>query len=189
MESCLNRNLIISAIHIPGKLNVLADHKSRNFQRFHRMDAQSKDFQGSGSQAWPTRHRPICIESEPPDTGVRIMATRAKCGGDLSFNLTLNFHLSYLFSPFSLIPLCFKKIQRDQAEFIFIALAWKSRPWYLILLSMLLHQPLLLPSPDFLFNSQERTRFTPSVPKGLSHWLYGKFQAKSSRSRISSGGV
>ena len=27
----LNRNLIISAIHIPGKLNVLADHKSRIF--------------------------------------------------------------------------------------------------------------------------------------------------------------
>ena len=54
----------------------------KNFHRFHRMDAQSKDFQGSGSQAWSTRHGPICIESEPPDTGVRIMVTRAKCGGD-----------------------------------------------------------------------------------------------------------
>ena len=43
------------------------------------MDAQSKGFQGSGSQAWSTRHRPICIESEPPDTGVRIMAARAEC--------------------------------------------------------------------------------------------------------------
>ena len=46
------------------------------------MDAQFKDFQGSGSQAWSTRHRPFCIENEPPDTRVRIMATRAKCGGD-----------------------------------------------------------------------------------------------------------
>ena len=54
----------------------------KNFQGFHRIDAQSKDFQGSASQAWSTRHTPICIESEPPDTEVRIMATRAKCGGD-----------------------------------------------------------------------------------------------------------
>ena len=46
------------------------------------MDAQSKDFQGSDSQAWSTRHRPVCIESEPLDTRVCIMATRAKCGGD-----------------------------------------------------------------------------------------------------------
>ena len=28
----LNRNLVASAIHIPGKLNVLADHKSRIFK-------------------------------------------------------------------------------------------------------------------------------------------------------------
>ena len=54
----------------------------KNFQGFHRMDAQSEDFQESGSQAWSTRHRPICIESEPPDIRVRIMATRAKCGGN-----------------------------------------------------------------------------------------------------------
>ena len=44
------------------------------------MDAQSKHFQGSGSQTWLTRHGPICIESEPLDTGVCVMATRAECG-------------------------------------------------------------------------------------------------------------
>ena len=54
----------------------------KNFQQFHRMDAQSKDFQGSDSQAWSTRHRPIRIESEPPDTGVHIIVIRAKCSGD-----------------------------------------------------------------------------------------------------------
>ena len=57
----------------------------KNFQWFHRMDVQSKDFQGNGSQAWSIRHRPICVESEPPDTGVRIMATRAKCSDDRCF--------------------------------------------------------------------------------------------------------
>ena len=56
-----------------------------------------------------------------------------------AFNLTWNYHLSYLFPPFSLIPLCLKKIERDQAECILIAQAWKSRLWYPILLSMLSH--------------------------------------------------
>ena len=54
----------------------------KNFQGFHRMDAQFKHFQGSGSQAWLSRHRPICIENEPPDTGVCIMSNRAECSGN-----------------------------------------------------------------------------------------------------------
>ena len=54
----------------------------KSFQGLHSMDAQSKCFQGSGSQAWLTRHRPICIESEPPDTRVRIMMARAECSGN-----------------------------------------------------------------------------------------------------------
>ena len=113
----------------------------KNFQGFHRMDAQSKHFQGSGSQVWSTRHRPICIESEPPDSGVRIVGMRAEgCGTD-AFSLAWNYHLSYLFPPFSLIPLCLKKILSDQSECILIAPVWKSRPWYPILLSMLSHQP------------------------------------------------
>ena len=67
-----------------------------------------------------------------------------------AFNLTWNYHLSYLFPAFSLILLCLKKIQRDQAECILIAPVWKSRPWYPILLSMLSYQPLLLPQSWFL---------------------------------------
>ena len=45
-----------------------------------------------------------------------------------AFNLTWNYLLSYLFPPFSPIPLCLKKIQRDQAECILIAPVWNSRP-------------------------------------------------------------
>ena len=68
----------------------------KNFQGFHRMDAQSKHFQGRGSQAWSTRHRPIWIESEPPDTRVCIMATRAECSGNqcIQSDMTLPSELS-----------------------------------------------------------------------------------------------
>ena len=52
------------------------------------------------------------------------------------------------FPPFSLMYLF--EAQRDQAECIFIAPVWKSRPWYPILLSMLSHQLSLLPQCRFL---------------------------------------
>ena len=61
-----------------------------------------------------------------------------------AFDLSWNYHLSYLFPPFSLIPLCLKKILRDQAECTLTAPARKSRPWYPILLSMLSPQALLI---------------------------------------------
>ena len=90
----------------------------KNFQGVHRMDAQSKHFQGSGCPR-VSHQIPKFISCQPEPNAVTID----------TFNLTWNYHLSYLFPPFSLIPLCLKKILRVQAECILIAPVWKSRPW------------------------------------------------------------
>ena len=123
----LNRNLIISAIHIPGKLNVLADHKSRIF---------------NDSIEWmlnPSIFREVVARLGRPDIDLFASRVNHKIPEFVSWrpepnavatnalNLTWNYHLSYLFPPFSLIPLCLKKIQRDQAECILIVPVWKSR--------------------------------------------------------------
>ena len=141
----LNRNLIISAIHIPGKLNVLADHKSRSFKDSTEWMLNPSIFSGVVARlgqpdidlfASRVNHQiPESVSWRPEPN---VVATDA-------FSLTWNYHLSYLFPQLSRIPLCLKKIQRDQAECIFIAPVWKSRLWYPILTSMLSHQPLLLP--------------------------------------------
>ena len=145
----LNRNLIISGIHIPEKLNVLADHKSRIF----------KD--SIESMLNPSIFKGVVARLGRPDIDLFAARLNHQISEIVSwwlelnavatdaFNLTWNYHLSYLFLPFSLIPLCLKKIQRDQAECIPIAPVWKSRPWYPIHLSMLSHQPLLLPQSQF----------------------------------------
>ena len=100
----------------------------KTFQGFHRMDAQSTHFHGSGSQAWLTNinvfalrvnHQTLEFVSWQPEPNA--VATDA-------FNLTWNYHLSFLFPPLSLISLCLKKMQRDQAECILTAPVWKSRP-------------------------------------------------------------
>ena len=146
----LERNLIISAIHISGKLNILEDHKSRIFNDSIEWMLNPRIFRGVVARlgqpdidlfASRVNHQiPEFVSWRPEPTAV---ATDA-------FNLTWNYHLSYLFPPFSLILLCLKKMQRDQAECILIAPVWKSRPWYPILLSMLSYQPLLLPQSWFL---------------------------------------
>ena len=125
----LNRNLIISAIHVPGKLNVLADQKSRIFKDLIEWMLSPRIFRRVVARlghpdidlfALRVNHQiPEFVLWRPEPNAV---ATDA-------FNLTWNYHLSYLVPPFSLIPVCLRKIQRDQAECIFIAPVWKSRLW------------------------------------------------------------
>ena len=108
----LNRNLLISAIHIPGKLNV-ADHKSRSFKDSIEWMANPRIFRGvvatlgqPGRDLFASKviHQILEFVSWRPEPNA--VATDA-------FNLTWNYHFSYLFPPFSLIPLCLKKIQRS----------------------------------------------------------------------------
>ena len=120
----------------------------KNFQRSHRMDAQSKHFQGSGRVVARLVRPDIDLFASRVNHQIpEFVSWRPEPNAVVTdaFNLTWNYPLGYLFPPFSLIPLCLKKIQRDQAEFILIAPVWKSRPWYPILLSMLPHQLLWLP--------------------------------------------
>ena len=101
----LNGNLIISAIHIPGKLNVLADHKSRIFKDSIEWTLNPSIFRGMIARlgqpdidlfASRVNHQiPEFVSWRPEPNAV----------ATYTFNLTWNYHLSYLFPPFSLIPL------------------------------------------------------------------------------------
>ena len=149
----LNRNLKISAIRIAkeGKCSNRSHAQVKNFQGFHRMDMLN-----------PSIFREVVARLGRPDIDLFASRVNHQIPEFVSwrpemnamaidaFNLTWNYYLGYLFPPFSLIPLCLKKIQRDQAECILIAPVWKSRPWCPILLSVLSHQPLLLPQSRFL---------------------------------------
>ena len=93
----LNRNLISSAIHIPGKLNVLAVHKSRIFKDFIEWILNPSIFMAVVARlgrpdidlfASRVNHQiPEFVSWRPVPYAV---ATDA-------FNLMWNYHLSYLF--------------------------------------------------------------------------------------------
>ena len=58
--------------------------------------------------------------------------------GTDAFSIPWKFNLCYLFPPFPLIQKCIQKIKQDQTDALLIMPVWKSRPWYSLLLEMLI---------------------------------------------------
>ena len=91
---------------------------------------------GIGLFATRVNHQVPAFVSWRPEPGA--VATDA-------FNVKWDFQLAYLFPPFCMIKRCLRKIQQDQSHCVLITPVWKSRPWYPVILSLLVGQALLLP--------------------------------------------
>ena len=159
-----NRNMVVSAIHVPGKWNCIADGKSRIFHDSkewmldHNLFKQVTKHLGLpvvGLFASRVNHQMPEFVSWRPEPGA--IATDA-------FNIPWDFPLSYLFPPFCLIPMCLSKVMQEQVDCILVAPVWRSRPWYPVLLSMLIERPLLLPQGQRIL-TQGQTRFTSFVAR------------------------
>ena len=140
-----DRNLTLSAVYVPGEENQIADKKSRVFQdslewMLHPavFQALQKEIGCFGIDLFATRvnHQVPAFVSWRPEPGA--VATDA-------FNVKWDFQLAYLFPPFCMIKRCLSKIQQDQSHCVLITPVWKSSPWYPVILSLLVGQPLLLP--------------------------------------------
>ena len=79
----LNRNLTISAIHLPGKLNVLANHRSTIFKHSSEWMLKPSIFRGVVASLGRQDMDLFALRvNHQIDTGVCIMAIRAKCDGN-----------------------------------------------------------------------------------------------------------
>ena len=139
-----DRNMVISAIHVPGKWNRIADGKPRIFHDSIEWMLNHNLFKEVTKHLGPpvvdlfasqVNHQMPEFVSWRPEPGA--IATDA-------FNIPWDFLLSYLFPPFCLIPMCLRKVMQEQVDCILITPVWRSRPWYPAFLSMLIERPLLL---------------------------------------------
>ena len=150
-EWCLPRGIHLSASHIPGEENLLADFLSRG------------KFLPSEWMLNVQVFRRICLYLSPPPV-VDLFASL------LNFQLpkycsrvqdpqawrvdAMSVQWSglrlYAFPPFSMIPLVLEKIVKDGAEVALIAPYWPQRPWFPRLLSLLAGLPRVLPCQDDL---------------------------------------
>ena len=160
------RQIYISAAHVPGSENIEADNASRKFQDELEWMVSDEVFQKI-CEVYDTpqidlfatylnyKVKPFCAWKPDPEATVID-----------SFTVSWTDRFGYAFPPFSLIGPVLHKVRRDQAKIIIIVPNWPSRSWYPILADM------LLASPRF-FEMENNNLFLPSRPT-VSHALAGK---------------
>lgn len=143
---CFDRDIFISAQHIPGSHNFDADHMSRNF---------------TDSTEWklkPEIFTRICRHFFEPDIDLFASRLNAQLETFVSwsydpqssytdaFSISWSDFNPYIFPPFSLIGKIINKIVHDNVRnAILVVPFWPCQSWYPLLLSVLISLPVRLP--------------------------------------------
>ena len=167
-EWSISRKIWVSAGHIPGISNVNADEQSRHFNDKHESALNTGAFQK--------------ITAEHPELTVDLFATRLNhkfdtycfwkpdpgCSFVDAFSLNWHAFNFYAFPPFSLIPRCLQKINKDKATGILIVPLWPSQPWFPFLLQHLYKPPwILTPDKNHLQHPRHQE---PHPPRRKLNW-------------------
>ncbi|XP_068712820.1 uncharacterized protein [Montipora foliosa] len=145
-EWCIERNIIISAQHIPGKENLVADSLSREFSSNLEWSVDIDSFTQISSMTFV------------PDIDLFASRLNAKTDCFVSWHPEPGAMAVDGPGPFSLLTLVLAKIHNDKALVLLIAPVWTTQNWYPLLLQLAVEQPILLPRKDNLLtlpHSQE----------------------------------
>ena len=142
---CSERNIWITAAHLPGTQNTEADYMSRKFNDNIEWTLDKNVFDNivrlyglPEIDLFASRlnaQLPIYVSWMPDPTAWAVDAFTLDWG-------RMNF---YAFPPFSLVPRCLQKIRQDKARGLLIVPNWPTQAWFPILNDMLLERPLPLP--------------------------------------------
>ncbi len=136
-EFAVDRNLHITAAHIPGSLNTLADRESRTSN----MDTEW--------QLKPDIFRYICKKFGTPQIDLfasrintqlaRYVAWRPDPDAEHvdAFSIPWRGFYGYAFPPFSVLMQVLQKVERESSNFILVAPEWPTKPWYPRLMALM----------------------------------------------------
>ena len=141
---CEEENVWLTIAHIPGKINVDADRKSRVFNDFtewmlnHEIFLKIKEKLGTPeidlfASRLNYQLKPFIAWSPDPEA----FAIDA-------FTITWDM-FAYAFPPFCLIQRVLAKLEEDQGDIILIAPVWTTAAWFPQVLQLLVAEPVLLP--------------------------------------------
>ena len=158
---CLERNIMISAQHVPGKLNTIADSESRVFN-----DSSEWKIDPHFPISEGVQNRPVCLSPIHPTSPVCQLASGSRGTACGCVDNGLGTLQGYAFPPFNLIPAVLNKLSQDKADIILVAPIWPAQPWWPLLLSLLVEQPVLLPSYRHLLRDPaDPQRIHPMFPR------------------------
>ena len=142
----IEHNIWLSATHLPGTQNVIADRKSRVF---------------NDNTEWMLEHSVFISITRyygVPDIDLFLSRLNSQLSAYVSWQpdpyakfidaFSIDWHqfkLLYAFPPFSMINNCLQKLDMTSTPGIFILPLWPTQPWFTRALQMLVATPLLLP--------------------------------------------
>ena len=152
-ESCMQNKIQLTAAHLPGSTNIIADKESRNFSCHHTEWMLNST----------TLSRALHTLNFTPE--IDLFASRLNKQFDQfcsfkpepdafcidSFSISWSNLRFYCFPPFSCVLKAVQKVKREKAIRILVVPKWPTQPWYPLLISLLVKPPVvLLPSPTHL---------------------------------------
>ena len=158
---CLSEGISLHAVHLPGKLNTIADLLSR----LH--DAPTEWTLSPGvnrprvAEIRGPRGRSICGSQQPSTSTPGPLVWKVD-----AFSTHWGPLAGYAFPPFAIIPRVLAKVEHDQCQLLLVAPNWPGQTWFLRLLSLLAGVPFRFPDDPNLVVLPVSRQPHPS-PRGL----------------------
>ena len=147
---CLQRGITLSASHLPGLNNVVADFESREVRTAAEWKLHEDVFHSIHHLLGPCKVDLFATRlnnqladyiSWTPDPGAM---------NSDAFQVNWVNLRGYAIPPFSQIGRCLQKVRREESTITIVAPLWKNQSWYPMLLELMVDFPLLLPHKEDL---------------------------------------
>ena len=167
-----SKDIIVRARHIPGCLNVIADHLSRPNQPIPTEWSLHPEIVKRIFRFWGTpevdmfatlsnSHLPRFMSPVPEPRALAVDALSQDWQG----------RSMYMFPPFPLLSKVVQKLRSTQvAEVILVAPWWPSQPWFPHLLRLCVEHPLFLPYRQDLLSQQDQKYISDGKSFHLHVW-------------------
>jgi len=130
---CIPRNIMITAVHIPGIRNVRADALSRQFNESVEWSLNLEVFNNKLEKYFSWR----------PDPGSIAVNALSQSWEGL---------YGYAFPPFNLVGRVLTKVEQAECMVLLVCPLWHTQPWFPHLTDLLIDYPVILPSDPFLLS-------------------------------------
>ena len=149
------KKIILTAEHLPGVLNTIADRESRIFLDRSNWKLSQTIFQQI-NKIWGTLEVDLFADRLNAQT-CKYISWKPDPYAITVDALTINWApiRGYAFPPFCMIARCLAKVLRDVADLIIITPHWPAQPWFAQALMMSADFPVLLPPVEDLLLSPQ----------------------------------
>ena len=166
------QDIVVRARHIPGCLNVIADHLSRPNQPIPTEWSLHPEIVKRIFRVWGTpevdmfatlsnSHLPRFMSPVPEPRALAVDALSQDWQG----------RSMYMFPPFPLLSKVVQKLRSTHvAEVILVAPWWPSQPWFPLLLRLCVEHPLILPYRQDLLSQQDQKYISDGKSFHLHAW-------------------